>query len=504
MSGAEARCSSRAKSLMRFSATESLLLLALLAVSPAGLAWKMEAGVVRLNSTLNGGSPTSVTLQQAYDVTPLVFALPSEQGGHPSDIRIRSVTTSGFVAMQAEPNGHDGGHAAMDMHYIAIEPGDHTLPNGSLIQAGSVNTTQHQRGYGGVFPLEGWENLVFPQAFSGTAAVIAQIQTMANETGGAPNSPSEPWLTTAIQSVTAIGFSTALDRTEANEGSITNNETIGWLAMEDDAFDTFVDNGNQSVNVAAVISSGRLGGWDNSNGGVNFRTTVSYPSLGGGSQPVIAASLNERRDDDGGWVRYRQNTPSSTSVQLRGDEDADRDTERKKNGNETNYVGVIAFSNPFNASFEPDLLFMKRVDRVVSDPLNGTSNAKAIPEAVVQYVLNVTNHGNGVASNVVISDPIPANATMYVGDINGANSGPVRVVSGTSGLGYSYTPGTPTLDNLEFSQDGGSTWDYQPTPGSTTPDPLVTHFRVNFTGNFSANPSGTAPSFDLYFRVVVD
>jgi uncharacterized repeat protein (TIGR01451 family) len=487
----------------------SLWLVALL-LPNAALAWKMEAGTVTIQNTFNVANFTPVVFQQTYDVTPLVFMLPSEQGGDPSDIRVRAVTPLGFEAVQAEPAGNDGPHVAMTAHYIVIEPGSYELPNGTRIQAGSVNTAERQRAFNSPLitlppqpplPAEGWEDVTFPDAFSTTPVVVAQIQTMNNETGLPPASFSQPWLTTAIDNVNASGFDAALERSGANNGSVILAENFGWLAMEIGAFDTFEDNSGNNVNVTAA-RSGRLGGWD----GTNNIITVNYTDLGAGAQPIIGASLNNHRDNDGGWVRYRQNTQDRDSVQLRGDEDRDLDNERSKNNGQSNETGVIAFSRAFNAEFgEPDIVFMKLVDQVVSDPINGVSNPKAIPEAVVQYRLNAGNHGDGPATDVVLSDAVPTNTTLFVGDINGANSGPVRFQDGSpsSGLVYNYNPLAPTLDSLEFSNDGGNNWAYQPTPDADGFDNAVTHYRINFLNEFSHSNTGT-PQFDLYFRIRVD
>ena len=50
--------------------------------------------------------------------------------------------------------------------------------------------------------------------------------------------------------------------------------------------------------------------------------------------------------------------------------------------------------------------------RVISDPLNGTTNPKLIPGAVVEYCISVANAaGSASASNVAISDTLPAQTT---------------------------------------------------------------------------------------------
>jgi hypothetical protein len=94
---------------------------------------------------------------------------------------------------------------------------------------------------------------------------------------------------------------------------------------------------------------------------------------------------------------------------------------------------------------------------------------------------------------------------MVVADIAGPGSGPVLFTQGspTSGLAYSFVSLASGADDLEFSNDGGSTWTYAPTPGGSGTDPAVTHFRIRPTGAFAAN-AGTAPSFTLSFRMRVE
>ena len=64
------------------------------------------------------------------------------------------------------------------------------------------------------------------------------------------------------------------------------------------------------------------------------------------------------------------------------------------------------------------LLTLDRSVVVISDPVNGTTNPKAIPGALVRYSLVVTNDptASEVASDAVISDEIPDNTTYLFGD----------------------------------------------------------------------------------------
>jgi uncharacterized repeat protein (TIGR01451 family) len=54
-----------------------------------------------------------------------------------------------------------------------------------------------------------------------------------------------------------------------------------------------------------------------------------------------------------------------------------------------------------------------KTSRIISDPLNGTTNPKMIPGAVVEYCITVSNAAGGAAaSNVAFSDTLPG-ATTY-------------------------------------------------------------------------------------------
>ena len=85
---------------------------------------------------------------------------------------------------------------------------------------------------------------------------------------------------------------------------------------------------------------------------------------------------------------------------------------------------------------------LQKTSITLSDPVNGTSNPKAIPGALAEYSIKATNSGLSATDNnsIFISDAIPANTALYVNDISGVGSGPVRFVDGTppSGLSYSF------------------------------------------------------------------
>ena len=63
-------------------------------------------------------------------------------------------------------------------------------------------------------------------------------------------------------------------------------------------------------------------------------------------------------------------------------------------------------------------LTLNKTVTVISDDFNGTTNPKAIPNAIVQYTITVTNNSTTTAANAVtVTDNIPANTTFVGGSI---------------------------------------------------------------------------------------
>jgi type VI secretion system secreted protein VgrG len=141
-----------------------------------------------------------------------------------------------------------------------------------------------------------------------------------------------------------------------------------------------------------------------------------------------------------------------------------------------------------------------------SDPINATTNPKAIPGAIISYLLQVSNSGAGTVDNAstVIIDPIPSHTALFVNDMT-AGSGPVLFTQGanSSGLTYTYLALGNSSDDVDFSNDNGVSWGYIPLPGVDGCDPLVTHLRVNPKGMFIGNATSPNPGFSLNFRVCV-
>ena len=142
---------------------------------------------------------------------------------------------------------------------------------------------------------------------------------------------------------------------------------------------------------------------------------------------------------------------------------------------------------------------------VINDPINGTTRPKAIPGAVIEYELTSQNIGNisPDRDTTVLTQSVGENNDLFVGDLSGM--GPVTFIDGTSpnasGLSYNYLTLASTTDGLSFSNDGGSSFTYIPTPDADGFDSQITHLRIALTGTYKPALSTSVPAFRLIYRV---
>jgi uncharacterized repeat protein (TIGR01451 family) len=146
----------------------------------------------------------------------------------------------------------------------------------------------------------------------------------------------------------------------------------------------------------------------------------------------------------------------------------------------------------------PSITFLKTV-QTDSDPINGAINPKAIPGAAVLYTLQAINFGPASPDegSLVITDPIPANTSLFVGDLGQGN--PVLF---TDVMSSGFVLGDV---NVSYSADADcSDFSYVPTPDADGYDADVCQLRVGMNGIFNASDGVSNPSFSLQFFVRID
>jgi len=151
----------------------------------------------------------------------------------------------------------------------------------------------------------------------------------------------------------------------------------------------------------------------------------------------------------------------------------------------------------FGQNIIPSLLVSK-IAQTLTDPVNGGSNPKAIPGAIVQYTLGVSNQGLGAvdADSLVITDPLPADTALFV-DISGGD--PIVFVDGTTPSGLTYNYAT----DVTFSNQvgGGPPYNYPPSPDAQGFDPAITGYRISPGGAMSPTVGSNTPSFNIRLQV---
>lgn len=182
-------------------------------------------------------------------------------------------------------------------------------------------------------------------------------------------------------------------------------------------------------------------------------------------------------------------------------------------GSYVNNTGTVTTSNAGNGAsasgtltvtaLMPVLSLLKLVS-VYSDPVNLTTNPKSIPGAISAYTLRITNSGPGTADagSVVITDPLPTQTSLYVGDIGASGTGPVLFTNGSpsSGLSWTFTSLSSTSDSIDFSNNNGATWTYVPVPDANGFDAAVNRIRLKPSGAMNA-AGGSNPYAEFQFRV---
>lgn len=93
---------------------------------------------------------------------------------------------------------------------------------------------------------------------------------------------------------------------------------------------------------------------------------------------------------------------------------------------------------------------------VLSDPVNGSTNPKAIPGATIQYCIAITNGaGSATATNIGISDPLPTTVTFDAGYgilVNGTVSTGTCQTDGSAGGSFSSGVVSGTIPSVAAGQ----------------------------------------------------
>jgi len=164
-------------------------------------------------------------------------------------------------------------------------------------------------------------------------------------------------------------------------------------------------------------------------------------------------------------------------------------------GNISPQLGDIITCTITNNRLSTAVLEIEKSSMVISDPVNGTSNPKAIPGAIVDYAITIRNVGRRSvdSSSIVIIDDMPPNMAFATGS-------PITFTNGSPGSGLNPF-NAATMVQFSSAAGGGGPFTYAP---SGAFDANVRAIRIAPTGTMARASSGTSqPSFTIRFRAQV-
>lgn len=160
-------------------------------------------------------------------------------------------------------------------------------------------------------------------------------------------------------------------------------------------------------------------------------------------------------------------------------------------------TATVTMAPPQSCSTEP------AVDKsvtIISDPM-GSASPYALPGAVVEYAIDVTNAGQRLDDgSVTITDILPDDIKLIV---SGAAAFQLFDGSTASDLALDWSGATSTSDGVSFSTDG-SNYGHSPMIDSDGADSTITHVRFDLSGAMRQRiDTSPDPSFSIRFRAVV-
>ncbi|MDH3748707.1 MAG: hypothetical protein OER97_10920 [Gammaproteobacteria bacterium] len=334
------------------------------------------------------------------------------------------------------------------------------------------------------------------------------------ELGVAPGSPFTFHVSSSNASLGASSFTQQVDDNLSGCGGKVGSTAVRSVSFTPDLSLNGIA-GQSVVGVHLLTNTGNTNDFFDLASTISgdFSPTVSYYEDVDGSGTVTAADILLTDSDGDGDADTRLLAPAESVTIL-----IEYNVPGTANAGDLATISTTAASDPQPLANDvvtdtisvvppPDLDVDKQIG-VVRDPINLSSNPKAIPGSEVRYAITVSNQGAGTVDGdtMTISDAVPSEGCMVVLDIAGPGSGPVELTDGTpsSNLSYSFISLASASDDLDFSNDGGVTYDYVPVANALGCDPAITDIQINPKGTFAADLGAGSPSAEFAFHVIVN
>ena len=249
------------------------------------------------------GQPISVSFDEPL-TDPVVALSGTNYGGNKFSFRVLEFQTdangdaTGFTFTLDEWENHDGAHPAVEnIHWLAIESGVHTLPDGRIIEAGYADADSDGEAV----------------SLNGNFASAPTILTTVASDNHASHVDSDPF------NITADGFDLNVEEAESQDG-VHGLENVGWIAIQ--------SGGDGSSGTAQTID-GIDSDWSND---VDFGATYT--------DAVVLAETQTQNDSDTGNLIFRNIDSDNVDIRFEEDTSVDGDS-----GHAEETFGLVTFEN---------------------------------------------------------------------------------------------------------------------------------------------------------------
>ena len=148
-----------------------------------------------------------------------------------------------------------------------------------------------------------------------------------------------------------------------------------------------------------------------------------------------------------------------------------------------------------NAAHSPTaVLLIDKTSALLSDPVNGTANPKAVPGAIIEYRISVSNIGPAAvdANSIVITDALPDGVTFDA-------TTSVQLTNGSTASGLNPFDAA-TMVTYSNNSGGTAPYTYAPAGGF---DANIHGLRIAPTGTMAASDGAAHPGFTIIYQVRV-
>ncbi|MEM9717992.1 MAG: discoidin domain-containing protein [Bacteroidota bacterium] len=160
-----------------------------------------------------------IRFNRVYNDPVIVAGAPTMNSIDPVTVRVRNLSPSGCQIRLDEWECQDESHGEEQLTYLVLEAGEHTLPNGKKIMAGTIEADL------------GFDSYAFPNSFSEIPIVLAQAVT--------ENLAEALTIRFQHTQTNLNGFQLKLQEGQGGDG-IHPLETVAWIAAEPGTFDGYL------------------------------------------------------------------------------------------------------------------------------------------------------------------------------------------------------------------------------------------------------------------------